>query len=342
MDDLDVVALYSYTARTPKEVSFNKGDIIRVFSRTNADWWDARVNGKFGFVPAPYVKVLDRPQSVIENPSDGRRKSREFNEDVRTKKQADVFSPTTPSPSDNKTFAMFNPATHALKSASTSSVAGTEHAGNVFAAIDPTVNPASPSSIRRSGSDRSGVSGGRVNIPNRSHSATNSASRLRNKNGAPQITEDASEQEALQSTINKVSNAFSTAKQPNVLPSSVPPSAAKQFNAARQESARRNSDTFEEKSSTDTSSVSRGSVKDRTKMFHQPIGERPLSALSKTKSQIQIEDPDKPDQVPSFKPPPPPTALKPKPPGAPRKNQELAAAVLNAAAKKQEKDVTHL
>ena len=65
-DYIDVVALYNYTARTSKEVSFNKGDMIRVFSRTNSDWWDARVNGKFGFVPVQYVKVLERPVSVSD------------------------------------------------------------------------------------------------------------------------------------------------------------------------------------------------------------------------------------------------------------------------------------
>lgn len=360
MDDfVDVIALYNYAARTSKEVSFNKGDIIRVFSRTNADWWDARVNGKFGFVPVPYVKVLERPQSVACTDTDIRRKSTPaINSDhlIGKRQLSDPASPTTPSPSDNKTFGAFNPTVHSLKSASTSSVVPGEHAGNVFAALDPTLNPApSPGSIRRSGSDRSGVSGGRVNMPNRSNSdriGTGSTGRGRGLNGAPLITED-SEQDSsqLQSTINKVSSAFATTKLPIL-----PPSAAKQFNAAVQESQaslkHRADDPASAQASASeqggassgvvTAPVSRSSIKDRTKLFPKPIAERPLSALSKPKSQIQIEDPDKPEHVPSFKPPPPPTAIKPRPA---KKNQELAAAVLSAAAKKQHEgkdNVTHL
>eukprot|EP00795_Rhopilema_esculentum_P002020 gene2020-17581_t len=56
-DFLEAEALYDYSARSHKELSFKKGDIIQVFSRANKDWWDARVNGSFGFVPANYVKV---------------------------------------------------------------------------------------------------------------------------------------------------------------------------------------------------------------------------------------------------------------------------------------------
>ena len=55
---MEAEALYGYTARTHKELSFRKGDVILVFSRTNADWWDAQLNGQNGFVPATYVKLL--------------------------------------------------------------------------------------------------------------------------------------------------------------------------------------------------------------------------------------------------------------------------------------------
>lgn len=379
---MDVIALYNYTARTNKEVSFSKGDIIRVFSRTNVDWWDARVNGKFGFVPVPYVKVIERPSSVSDVVSTGhptvtRRKSNDYptcRSPGEPPSTAGENPHTSPTPADARSFAAFNPATQQLKSASTSSVGLSstgEHQGNVFAALDPTVRPGSsasnstpsispsPASVRRSGSDRSGVSGGRVgSFSNRSQSQSE---RFGNNGSRTVKDADCDESHKLQSTVNKVSNAFgsssSTSSLPSaaspanklpILPPSLPPSAAKQYMAGQQNAEQNKIKEEEESESTSTSNVSRGSVKDRTKMFHNtPIMGHdrppPPSLLSKppsSKNTIHFGS-DKSEHVPSFRPPPPPTALKPK--GA----KELAQAVVSAAAKKsqseKEKDnVTHL
>lgn len=348
-DYIDVVALYNYTARTSKEVSFNKGDIIRVFSRTNNDWWDARVHGKFGFVPVPYVKPLERPHSVSDVPVTGAVIRRKSNDQMTSDS-----TPSSPVPTEGKPLASYNPTTHTLKSASTSSVgfssgsqAG-EHAGNVFAALDPTVKvggTASPSSIRRTGSDRSGVSGGRVNAgPSRSFSERFGV------NGRPRGIAEDSERDTpqLQNTVNRVSTAFSTSKQP-MLPPSLPPSATKQY-IAEQNKKREDTDDKDADEVDDKNDIkSRGSVKDKTKMFHAPIMmERPPSGMGLKgpgKNTIQIEKGDKPDNIPSFKPPPPPTAHKPKL-GRKNQNQELANAVLSAAAAKKTQEardnVTHL
>lgn len=53
----DAEALFDYSARSSKELSFKKGDIIRVFKRFNPDWWDGTVNGIDGFVPAKYIRI---------------------------------------------------------------------------------------------------------------------------------------------------------------------------------------------------------------------------------------------------------------------------------------------
>ncbi|XP_020900338.1 SLIT-ROBO Rho GTPase-activating protein 1 [Exaiptasia diaphana] len=55
----DAEALYDYSARSAKELSFKKGDIIRVFKRFNKDWWDGTLNDTDGFVPATYIKLFD-------------------------------------------------------------------------------------------------------------------------------------------------------------------------------------------------------------------------------------------------------------------------------------------
>ena len=54
----DAEALFDYSARSSKEISFKKGDIIRVFKRFNPDWWDGTLNGTDGFVPDKYIRML--------------------------------------------------------------------------------------------------------------------------------------------------------------------------------------------------------------------------------------------------------------------------------------------
>ncbi|CAB4025184.1 SLIT-ROBO Rho GTPase-activating 1-like [Paramuricea clavata] len=52
-------ALFNYTARSDKELSFKKGNIILVFKRSNNDWWDGSLDGIDGFVPCAYVQVIE-------------------------------------------------------------------------------------------------------------------------------------------------------------------------------------------------------------------------------------------------------------------------------------------
>ena len=51
------VALYDYSARTENELSFVKGEKLRVTSRDNENWWEAESlsSKKLGWVPSNYV-----------------------------------------------------------------------------------------------------------------------------------------------------------------------------------------------------------------------------------------------------------------------------------------------
>ena len=51
-------ALYNYTARSAKELSFKKGDIIQVYKRSNDDWWDGSLDGLDGYIPCAYVQPI--------------------------------------------------------------------------------------------------------------------------------------------------------------------------------------------------------------------------------------------------------------------------------------------
>jgi len=41
-----------------RELSFNKGDFISVIRHVDANWVEAELNGKVGFVPSSYIEVL--------------------------------------------------------------------------------------------------------------------------------------------------------------------------------------------------------------------------------------------------------------------------------------------
>lgn len=60
------VALYDYKARTENEMSFQKGDKLRVRSRENENWWEAESlrTRAAGWIPSNYVA---KDKSVEKN-----------------------------------------------------------------------------------------------------------------------------------------------------------------------------------------------------------------------------------------------------------------------------------
>jgi len=51
--------LYDFKANDNRELSFKKGDKMRIISQEEDGWWSAEINGKLGFVPSTYVEVMD-------------------------------------------------------------------------------------------------------------------------------------------------------------------------------------------------------------------------------------------------------------------------------------------
>eukprot|EP00731_Ephydatia_muelleri_P023859 Em0016g130a len=55
-----VKVLYTYTARTPRELSVQKGDILTLLNSANNEWWKVESDGQQqGYVPASYMKKID-------------------------------------------------------------------------------------------------------------------------------------------------------------------------------------------------------------------------------------------------------------------------------------------
>ena len=319
-------------ARTPKEVSFNKGDIIQIFSRTNSDWWDARVDGQFGFVPVPYIRLIERPVSVSESGTENRRHRKTTAEGEDAAKRSAVGTPP-PSPRVQEGGIIETE----LKSSSGSDVTSPseQHTGNVFMHIDPTVGTGShsPLSVRRSGSERAGASGQRTNVPSRSLSDKSFTTR-KYQSRQPNLPPcDSQELEQLESTVSAVSHAFLSGAG-KVLPGAMGLHVSQQD--LQESKVRANTEPV--LSDPETTTFPRAVGKDKSKM----VPARPVSAFGRT---TNVPEPI-PDNVPSFKPPPPPTALKPKP--VVRKKDELLVSLHAAAYAKSNrknhdgKDVTHL
>ncbi|XP_071495062.1 uncharacterized protein [Diadema antillarum] len=56
-------AKYKFKGETANELSVNKGEIVDLVRRIDANWWEARVGGRAGIIPFAYLEVLREPQS---------------------------------------------------------------------------------------------------------------------------------------------------------------------------------------------------------------------------------------------------------------------------------------
>lgn len=53
-------ALYDFQGRTNRELTFNKGDMLMVFTKVSAEWWEGAHNGQEGLIPDKYITVKNR------------------------------------------------------------------------------------------------------------------------------------------------------------------------------------------------------------------------------------------------------------------------------------------
>lgn len=51
-------ALYDFDAENNSELSFREGDIIRLTSQVDENWYEGTIRGQTGYFPISYVKVL--------------------------------------------------------------------------------------------------------------------------------------------------------------------------------------------------------------------------------------------------------------------------------------------
>jgi len=60
-DGKEALAIYDFQARTSRELSFRKGDVLFLFEKVSVDWWEgATSNSQKGLVPDKYIIVRHR------------------------------------------------------------------------------------------------------------------------------------------------------------------------------------------------------------------------------------------------------------------------------------------
>ncbi|XP_073918497.1 rho GTPase-activating protein 4 isoform X2 [Castor canadensis] len=66
-DDLDggvveAVACFAYTGRTAQELTFQRGDVLRLHARASSDWWRGEHAGVRGLIPHKYIALPEGPE----------------------------------------------------------------------------------------------------------------------------------------------------------------------------------------------------------------------------------------------------------------------------------------
>ena len=49
------IAQYDFTARTERELTFKKGDVLALYHQVSPDWWEGHISGKDGLIPDKYI-----------------------------------------------------------------------------------------------------------------------------------------------------------------------------------------------------------------------------------------------------------------------------------------------
>lgn len=54
---VEAVACFAYTGRTAQELSFQRGDVLRLHERASGDWWRGECAGAWGLIPHKYITL---------------------------------------------------------------------------------------------------------------------------------------------------------------------------------------------------------------------------------------------------------------------------------------------
>lgn len=56
-DTMEATAQFDFNARSNRELSLRKGDLVTLRKQVSNDWWQGTVKGKDGLVPDKYISI---------------------------------------------------------------------------------------------------------------------------------------------------------------------------------------------------------------------------------------------------------------------------------------------
>ncbi len=59
-ETLEATAQFDFTARSQRELSFKKGDVLTLYTQVSSDWWKGTKDGRDGLVPDKYIMLRIR------------------------------------------------------------------------------------------------------------------------------------------------------------------------------------------------------------------------------------------------------------------------------------------
>merc|ERR1719266_461562 len=100
---LEAQALYDFTARSTREVSFHKGDTVSLTRQVSNDWWKGSVRGQEGLIPDKYIMLRmkgedDRERLESSRSNEDQRDKTDEDKRSRASSTSDKFPAASPSP----------------------------------------------------------------------------------------------------------------------------------------------------------------------------------------------------------------------------------------------------
>ncbi|XP_078062434.1 SLIT-ROBO Rho GTPase-activating protein 3-like, partial [Mustelus asterias] len=71
--DLRAIVKFDYAARSDKELSLQKGDLVLLFEKMSGDWWRGQSGGVKGLIPHKYIDLTDSTDGFFTAPSNTER-----------------------------------------------------------------------------------------------------------------------------------------------------------------------------------------------------------------------------------------------------------------------------
>ncbi|XP_045027410.1 SLIT-ROBO Rho GTPase-activating protein 1 isoform X2 [Daphnia magna] len=67
-ETLEAIAQFDFTARSQRELSFKKGDLLTLYTQVSSDWWKGTKDGRDGLVPDKYImlRIRDEDRERLE------------------------------------------------------------------------------------------------------------------------------------------------------------------------------------------------------------------------------------------------------------------------------------